>query len=261
MMTKTIAILYATKGGMGDVGKFVMTLATLDPSYNVRQVALSIESSSEGTDKGLEVDVEDLDLKKKTEEVLAKMEDTILKIDIAKDSAQEEIAGAIEGADAVISCLGNRQPSMERWCSLGTQKVIGAMKAKKVERLVSLSSFGIGTDFLKTSAISVLWRTMLRTILRSARKDLLCLEQDVRESGLDFCIVRPVGLTPSEVPQGSCDQVLSKEDGNLEMLMSKSDAAAFMLKEALEPTIHGKEVTIGYSTTRKTAGKEQQAIE
>jgi len=255
MMTKTIAILYATKGGMGDVGKFAMTLAHLDPSFNFRPVALSIEGSSEGTDKGLEVDVEDLELKKKTEELLAKMEDTILKVDISKDSAQEEIAGAIEGADAVISCLGNRQPQMERWCSIGTEKVIGAMKAKKVERIVSLSSFGIGTDFIKTSAISVLWRTMLRTILRSARKDLLGLEKAVRESGLDYAIVRPVGLTPSEAPQGSCDQLVSKEDGNLDILMSKSDAAAFMIKEALEPTIHGKEVTIGYLTTRKTAGK------
>ncbi len=257
MMTKTIAILYATKGGMGDVGKFAMTLARTDPSlsFNFRPVALSIEDSSEGADKGIEVDVEDLELKKKTEELLATMEDTILKVDISKDSAQEEIAGAIEGVDAVISCLGNRQPQMERWCSIGTEKVIGAMKAKKVERLVSLSSFGIGTDFLKISPISVLWRTMLRTILRSARKDLVGLEKAVRESGLDFAIVRPVGLTPSEAPRGFCDQILSKEDGNLDILMSKSDAAAFMIKEALEPTIHDKEVTIGYSTTRKNAGK------
>lgn len=269
MMTKkTIAILYATKGGMGDVGKFAMTLGRLDSSFNVIPLALSMEDSSEGTDKGLEVDVQDPELKKKTQEILATMEDTILKIDISKDSAQDEIAQAIESADAVISCLGNRQPQMERWSSIGTKKVIGAMKKNKdssssssTTRLVSLSSFGIGTDFLKISPISILWRIMLRTMLRSARKDLCGLETAVRESGLDYCIVRPVGLTPEEAPRGFCDQLLSKEDnnnnnkknggGNLEILMSKSDAAAFMIKEALEPSIHGKEVTIGYSTTRK----------
>ena len=258
MMTKTVAILYATKGGMGDVGKFAMTLSKIEPSLscNVLPIALSIESSSEGADKGLEVDVEDLELKKTTEELLGSdFESSILKIDVSKDSAEQEIADAIEGADAVVSCLGNRQPGMERWCSMGTQKVISAMKAKKIERLVSLSSFGIGDDFLKTSPISVLWRGMLRTVLRSCRKDLIKLENEVCRSGLDYVLVRPVGLTPEEPPQGSCDHLLSKEDGNLYLLMSKKDAAAFVLSEALEPTIHDREVTIGYLTTRKAAEK------
>lgn len=258
MMTKTVAIIYATKGGMGDVGKFAVTLSKLEQSLacNIRPVALSIESSSEGTDKGFEVDIVDLELKQKTEKLLGSLEDSILKIDVAKDSAEKEIADAIEGADAVISCIGNRQ-FMERWCWLGTKKVVGAMKAKKIQRLVSLSSFGIGNDFIKTSAITVVWRTMLRTVLRSARKDIIRMEKEVRESGLDYTIVRPVGLSPEEPSQGSCDQLLSKEDGNLDISISKSDAAVFMLKEALEPSIHGKEVTIGYLTTRKTA--EQSA--
>lgn len=256
MNTKTIAVLYATRGGMGDVGKFAMTLARLEPSLscNVRPIAMSVESSSEGTDKGLGVDVEDKTLRTKTESLLSTMADSIVKIDVAKESAEAEIADALEGVDAVISCLGNRQPQMERWCSLGTQKVVGAMKAKNVKRLVSLSSFGIGKDFTKRTPLNVLWAVLLRTLLRSARKDLYALEKGVRESGLDFVIVRPVGLTPSEPPQGSCDQLLSKKDGSLGFLLSKSDAAAFVLEQALAPTIHNREVTIGYLTTRSTAG-------
>jgi len=256
--TKTVAVLYATKGGMGDVGKFALTLARLEPSLicNIRPVALSIENSSEGTDKGLEVDVEDPVLKEKTEKLLRTMEDNIVKIDVAKDSAEKEIGDAIEGADAVISCLGNRQPSMERWCSLGTRKVVSAMKAKNVKRLVSLSSMGIGKDdFLKTTPLTILWAVMLRTILRSARKDLHSLEKEVFESNLDFVLVRPVGLTPSEPPQGSCDHILSKNEANngrtsLKFMLSKSDAAVFMLQEALVPTIHSREVTVGYSKSR-----------
>lgn len=50
------------------------------------------------------------------------------------------------------------------------------MNDKQVNRLVSLSSLGIGNDFLKTSAISLF---MLRTILRSCRKDLVGLEETV----------------------------------------------------------------------------------
>jgi len=259
MKTKTkttVAILYATRGGMGDVGKIAMMLADRNEAFrsscNVRPVALSMEGSTEGTDKGLQVDVEDLQLKADIEKVLDTMEEKIVKIDISKDSAEEEIGDAIESADAVISCLGNRQPKMERWCSLGTEKVVAAMKAKKIPRLVSLSSMGIGKDGLRTSLLTLFWRFLLHTFLRSARKDLMGLEETVRNSDLDFVLVRPVGLTPSEPPQGSCDRLLSKEDGNLQFMLSKSDAAAFLLGEALAPTTHGRAVTIGYSTSRSS---------
>jgi len=253
MKTKTIAILYATKGGMGDVGKFAMTLAglDLDPSLscNILPIALSVEGSSEGADKGLEVDVEDLTLKEQTKRRLRAIEGDILKIDVSKDSAEVEIGDALEGAgvDAVISCLGNRELSMERWCSLGTRKVVGAMKTKNIQRLVSLSSMGIGKDFLKTTPLTILWKVMLGTVLRSARKDMYALESEVRESDLDFALVRPVGLAPSEPPRGSCNQLLSRDDGTLQFMLSKSDAAGFLLREALAPTLHGREVTIGYS--------------
>jgi hypothetical protein len=262
MKTKTVAILYATKGGMGDVGKFAMTLAELDEPplpCNIRPIALSIEDSSGGKDKGLEVDVEDLEWKEKTGKILGTMEKSILKIDVSKDSAEAEIGAAIEGVDAVISCLGNRQPQMERWCSLGTRKVVGAMKTKNINRLVTLSSMGIGEDFLKTTPLTILWSFLLRTLLRSARKDLIEMEREVRESNLDYVLVRPVGLSPPELPQGSCDQLLSKEDGKLGFMLSKSDAAGFMLREALEPTILGKAVTIGYSTSRPVTGSSSKS--
>jgi putative NADH-flavin reductase len=256
MKMKTVAILYATKGGMGDVGKFAITLAGLDKPplpCNIQPIALSIENSSEGTDKGLEVDVEDLQLNEKTEKILGTMDKSILKIDVSKDSAEAEIKDALDGVDAVVSCLGNRQPKMERWCSLGTRKVVSAMKAKNIQRLVSLSSMGIGEDLLRTTPLTMLWAVLLRTLLRSARKDLIEMEREVSESNLDYVLVRPVGLTPSEPPQGSCDQLLSKSDGELKFMLSKSDAAAFMLREALAPTIHGRAVTIGYSTSRSTS--------
>jgi len=253
--TKTVAVLYATKGGMGDVGKFVMTLARLEPSLpcTIRPIALSVENSREGTDKGLHVDVTDPTLKTTTEDVLATMVDSIRKIDVANDSAEKEIGDAIEGADAVISCLGNREPSMERWCAMGTRKVVNAMTTQNIKRLVCLSSMGIGKDFLKPTPLTVLWAVLLKTFLRSARKDLYGLEQVVRESGLDFVLVRPVGLSPQQPPQGSCDRLVSKPakgtNSGLQFMLAKSDAAAFLLGEALAPTIRSREVTIGYFTT------------
>lgn len=246
---KKVAVLYATRGGMGDVGKFAMALAKLEPSLSctVIPVALSGENSDEGSDKGLHVDVEDARAKETIDRLLEAMEGGITKIDVSSESAEQEIAAAIYGADAVISCLGNREPSMERWASPGTAKVVAAMKTKKIDRLVSLSSMGIGKDLLKTTPLTVLWSVLLRTVLRSARRDLLALEGTVRGSGLDYALVRPMGLTPSEPPRGSCDTLSSR--GSLAFMLSKSDAAAFVLREALDPTVRGREVTIGYAAS------------
>jgi len=254
MKMKTVAVFYATKGGMGDVGKFAIALAQeREPKLIVRAVALSIEES-EGNGIGSDVDVTDSETRKKVEKILNTTE--IVKIDVADESAEMKIREALEDVDAVITCLGNREPSMERWCSLGTRKVINAMKAKNVKRLVCLSSMGIGKDYLKTSPLTALWSFLLSTLLRSVRKDLKDLEKAVCESGLDFALVRPVGLTPSEKQQGYCDHLLSRDDGNLKFALAKSDAASFMLDEALHPTIHGRDVTIGYSMSRsKRPGK------
>jgi nucleoside-diphosphate-sugar epimerase len=249
MKIQTVAIFYATKGGMGDVGKFAIALAQERvPKFNVRAIALSIEESDEGNDIGADVDVTDSETREKMEKLLNAIE--ILKIDVADESAEMKITEALEDVDAVITCLGNRQPSMERWCSLGTRKVINAMKAKDVKRLVSLSSMGIGKDYIRISPLTCIWSFLLSTLLRSVRKDLNDLEKAVGESGLDFVIVRPVGLTPERAPHGYCDHLLSRDDGKLEFALAKSDAASFMLDEALHPTIHGRDVTIGYSTSR-----------
>lgn len=66
-----------------------------------------------------------------------------------------------------------------------------------------------------------------------------------------------LGLTPSETVWGSFDHLTATSAaaavaaGNLDVLVAKSDAAGFMLQEALEPIIQDQEVTIGYSTTQK----------
>jgi putative NADH-flavin reductase len=259
MKMKTVTVFYATKGGMGDVGKFVIALAQeREPKLNVRAIALSIEES-EGNGLGSDVDVTDSEIREKVEKILNTTETQ--KIDVADESAEMKFREALEDVDAVITCLGNREPSMERWCSLGTRKVINAMKANNVKRLVCLSSFGIGKDYLKTSPVTAIWSFLLSTVLRSVRKDLKDLEKAVCESGLDFALVRPVGLSPTEKPQGYCDHLLSRDDGNLKFALAKSDAASFMLDEALHPTIHGRDVTIGYSMSRSKKRGEMDVTE
>lgn len=259
-----MAVLYATQGGMGDVGKFAVALAREQQHgyrCRVRVIALSVGEGDGGTtDPGkYSVDVEDEDSRAHMEDFLTGIRDEIVEIDVASESAEQQISASLGGVDAVISCLGNRQPKMERWCALGTTKVLDAMKSTNVDRLVCLSSMGIGTDdFLKTTVLTCLWAFLLRTFLRSVRTDLTAMEEAVAASGLDYLLVRGVGLTPSERPRGSCDALLSREDHGVGFMLAKSDAAGFLLREALAPTLHGRAVTIGYSEPRSATDTDTE---
>eukprot|EP00537_Pseudo-nitzschia_pungens_P010745 CAMPEP_0172384454 /NCGR_PEP_ID=MMETSP1061-20121228/2212_1 /TAXON_ID=37318 /ORGANISM="Pseudo-nitzschia pungens, Strain cf. pungens" /LENGTH=302 /DNA_ID=CAMNT_0013113079 /DNA_START=381 /DNA_END=1289 /DNA_ORIENTATION=+ len=294
---KTVAVLYATTGGMGDVGKFAVALSKqqrdlgLGEPFEVRAIAVSVGGDATRTrtrtgtgtgigsnggepDLGISLDVQDADVRSKTENLLNDMRDEIVAVDVAAESAEAEIGELLEGVDAVVSCLGDRQVELgTRWCALGTRKVIGAMTAKKVPRLVCLSSFGIGKDCMKPSFIKVMWGIMLRTSMRAVRRDLTAMETAVVEgstssstsssssssSDLDYLLVRPVGLTPSEPERGFCDRVLSKHDhgGRLHIFMSKVDAARFLLEEALAPTLHRRGVTIGYAEAKPNPDKDK----
>mmetsp|Transcript_20662 Transcript_20662/g.50021 ORF Transcript_20662/g.50021 Transcript_20662/m.50021 type:complete len:109 (+) Transcript_20662:561-887(+) len=104
---------------------------------------------------------------------------------------------------------------------------------------------GIGDDFLPLSGIKVFWGCLLATCFRSSQTDLTRMEAVVEESGLDYLLVRPMGIDPSEKPTGSFQLIKKSGEGGLPMTVSKEDVADFMLDEALLPTLHQAAVTIG----------------
>ena len=137
---------------------------------------------------------------------------------------------------------------MARWCESGAIAVMGAMKNKGLQRLVMLSSFGIGEKHLPTSAFTIFWQFLLSTAFRSTKKDLVAMEKAVMDSNLDYLLVRPMGLTPEEPPKGKWHLLTGPGQGKFKSIsVSKEDVAAFMLKECREPTIHRAGVTIGCS--------------
>eukprot|EP00040_Diaphanoeca_grandis_P044491 m.12502 g.12502 ORF g.12502 m.12502 type:complete len:253 (+) comp9334_c0_seq1:150-908(+) len=251
MSQAKIAVLYGTKGGLGDVGKFAVIHAVrlLQPK-NVKIVALSAEST-EGDDLGFEIDVyPDRDtVHKQFREIMLKHKANVVKIDIEGEDAESKIAAALEGTDAVVACLGNRQPKMARWLGTGSQKTIGAMQSQDIKRLVILSSMGIGEDFMPFGFIRVLWSILLRTFFRPAFRDLHSLEENVinADTSLDYTIVRPVQIDPHTPASGSWNLLQSWTDKPVGLAVSKSDVALFMVEQAIAPTLHRTAVTIGSS--------------
>ncbi|PTL75274.1 NAD(P)-dependent oxidoreductase [Vitiosangium sp. GDMCC 1.1324] len=109
---------------------------------------------------------------------------------------------AISGQDAVVVSLGvNDNPLKVRFlhrsntpttiCSEGTRNIIQAMGKLGVRRLVVVSAFGVGETREKLPWFFKLGYRLIKEQISDKERQ----EQLVRNSGLDWVIVQPVGLT------------------------------------------------------------------
>src|SRR5215213_5713804 len=117
------------------------------------------------------------------------------------------LESAVDGADAVLSGPGPRSNSEAGVASQGTRAIVQAMQATDVRRLVVVSAAPIGTvpspgrpkppkhdpgdGFFMRNLLSPL----VKAVLRERYADLALMEDVVRESGLEWTIVRPAQLT------------------------------------------------------------------
>ena len=114
----------------------------------------------------------------------------------------EAVEKAVVGQDAVIVTLGipdnpfrvrltRRASSPLDVRSAGTERVIEAMRAHGVRRLVVQSVYGIGDGYRR---LPLGLKAFFTLAIRPQVRDHEVQEALVRESGLDWTIVRPVVL-------------------------------------------------------------------
>lgn len=117
-----------------------------------------------------------------------------------------DVERAVAGQDAVVVSLGvndnpvkvqltHRSKTPLTVCSEGTRNVIEAMKKQGPRRLVVVSAYGVGETRDK---VPMLFRFIYRVLLKEQIADKERQEQLIRDSGLDWVIVQPVGLTNAE---------------------------------------------------------------
>jgi uncharacterized protein YbjT (DUF2867 family) len=114
---------------------------------------------------------------------------------------------AVEGADAVLSGLGARSKAEAGVASGGTRAVVSAMQAAGVRRIVVVSAAPIGTvpsparpvppahDPGDGFFVRHLATPVVKKVLREHYADLARMEDVLRDSGLDWTVVRPPRLT------------------------------------------------------------------
>jgi len=163
---------------------------------------------------------------------------------VAADLAAPDPAtleSAVKGADAVLSGLGARSSSDTGVAWRGTRAVVQAMKAADVRRIVVVSAAPIGTvpspgrpnppkhDPGDGFFVRNLLGPLIKAALRKHFADLAMMEDVLRDSGLDWTVVRPPRLTDG--PVTGAYRTAYGQNLLRGLLISRADVAHFMLEE------------------------------
>ena len=139
----------------------------------------------------------------------------------------DAISPAVAGADAVFAAFGPRGTGPTTVLREGTRSVIEAMHKEGTGRLITVSG-SIVTDEGEGAVMHYLVKPLARgTLLRHVAADMRGAEEEIRESGLDWTIVRPPRLT-SDPASGKYRTAI---DRNLRrgLTVSRADLAACLL--------------------------------
>lgn len=155
-------------GASGGIGRETLS-AALDAGHRVRAFSRSAN----------EIDLENSYLKKHSGDAMN----------------EAGIDAALDGIDVVVQTLGIGADELFKSVNLfseSTRILIAAMQRRNVRRLIVVTGFGAGDS---REAIGCLQRIPFRLFLGRAYDDKDVQERLIKESGLDWTIVRPGILT------------------------------------------------------------------
>lgn len=138
---------------------------------------------------------------------------------------------AVNGADAVISLLGPRpgEDSKIKPLTQGTQNIVTAMKKLGARRLLVASTPSASApNDLPDLKFKVLV-SIIKSMMRPAYEEIVNVAQVVRDSDLDWTIVRVSVLNNN--PKSSKVRVGYLGTGEVGVRLSRADMAGFILDE------------------------------
>lgn len=171
----------------------------------------------------------------------AKLEVTHRNLDIIQGNAfnQAEVAAAIAGHDAVVSCLGSSQ-GMKKSTDLQemAKNIVTGMQQHNVKRIVYTASAGIHKELSGISG------KLIMRMLKNSLTDHRAATEYIEAHGLKYTIVRPMGLTnrPLSGKYRESTTSLPKKSRSI----PRADVAHFILKALSDAQYEN--TSIGIST-------------
>jgi len=142
---------------------------------------------------------------------------------------KEDVEAALTGVDAVVLTLGIGLSELFKPVNLfstATRVLIDAMKAQGVNRLVCVTGFGAGDS---QASISPLQRIPFNIVFGRAYEDKSRQEKLIKESSLDWTIVRPGVLMNG--PKTGRYKILRKSSEWRNGIVSRANVADFLVRE------------------------------
>jgi hypothetical protein len=150
------------------------------------------------------------------------------------------VEAAVRQQEAVVSALGQTNPLPGTILSTGTKNIIAAMEKHQVPRFICQSAIGVGDS--KGQGGFVHHWLIVPFFLRWVYADKERQEQAIRQSGLDWIVVRPSRLV--EAPRGGSYRVAL--DGRTVLgKIGRADVASFMLAQLANDNYLRKAPVIG----------------
>jgi putative NADH-flavin reductase len=140
------------------------------------------------------------------------------------------VAEAVRGQDGVLSALGMYERKPNTLLSDAMRTLVRAMEAEQVKRLLMVSSLGVGDS--KGQLGPIYNAIILPLLLKEVFADKETAETVVKESALDWTIVRPGRLTNARL-SGKYRAGPDAAKGRWFPKVSRANTADFMLN-ALE---------------------------
>jgi putative NADH-flavin reductase len=141
------------------------------------------------------------------------------------------VSQAIEGADAVLSVLGPTRNTPDYQVSRGTEHIVEAMRRQGVQRLVISAGAGVGGEGDQPRLFDHLISFALKLAARHVLEDMSRTVQAVRDSDLEWTVVRVPMLT-DDAPKGSVH--VGRVGVNTGPRITRADLATFMLEQLHE---------------------------
>jgi putative NADH-flavin reductase len=153
-----------------------------------------------------------------------------------------DVTAALKGVDVVIQALGIRLGEMfgpVRLFSDATRVLIGAMANSGVRRVICVTGFGAGDS---QASVGLLQRIPLQVVFGRAYQDKSLQERLLKESSLEWTIVRP-GVLINAKRTGrykALDQPAQWRNG----IIGRADVADFLVRQIDNPASVRKEYVL-----------------
>jgi putative NADH-flavin reductase len=166
------------------------------------------------------------------------------------------LTSAVQGADGVLSGLGPRSKAEAGIAARGTQAIAAAMKAAGARRIVVVSAAPIGTvpspgrpnppkhDPGDGFIMQHLLNPMIKAALRKHYADLAQMEDILRDSDLDWTVVRPPRLT--DKPLTGSYRTAHGQNLRRGLVISRADVAHYMLRALQQPETIKQTIGVAY---------------